>query len=277
VDIDRYIRTPAPEARFDPNIGEFIYDEHCRLSPEECARRREAYFEQLRQATEKARRATEAEDAELQREEEQRLLEAEISAQRRAELLSDNNDDDEPRYIRVERAPSMPDSQRRAAMARLTKEMKTIFKRVGLSERQVHAWIVNEILDEANVTATVYKREGARILSVDPKTFADTVDAALLKLRPGGNGDIAREKLWWHLYHHHVLSPLLPDLEPARSVDDIPISNAAIVDYLDFWRTSGWARPTPKPNVKAQYDGTTRFAEAPAKKYFRLYQRGDGA
>lgn len=56
-------------------------------------------------------------------------------------------------------------------------------EKVGVTEKQGHAWCINEILDELEETGAIHKQEGGRLLGIDPTSFKELVDKAHRKLR----------------------------------------------------------------------------------------------
>jgi len=93
-------------------------------------------------------------------------------------------------------------SERAAAIwAKYEERLLAIFRRskagqkVGVTEKQGHAWVVDECLDEHQETGAIRKQAGGRHLGIDPTTFVERVRAAEYKLRPDGNLGLARAVL----------------------------------------------------------------------------------
>src|SRR2546427_9368061 len=83
-------------------------------------------------------------------------------------------------------------NQARRVLEQYAVHLEPIFRRakggekVGVTEKQARAWVLNEVLDKGESTGSVHKQEGGRILGIDPTSFQELVEKAHRKLQPGG-------------------------------------------------------------------------------------------
>jgi hypothetical protein len=89
-------------------------------------------------------------------------------------------------------------ARKRAALVR-GDDMLRFCALVGVTDRQMHAWLVNEILDGGKRTGAVQRAAGAVALNIDGKTFAELVTKVDAKLDEHGGRRYLRDVLGTYL------------------------------------------------------------------------------